>query len=59
MENDEQIWDGISDETANSTVVTTYAKNEDESGRLKNYENDLRKRRELDEQRAKETQFLR
>uniref|UniRef100_A0A915Q4I9 MAGUK p55 subfamily member 5 n=1 Tax=Setaria digitata TaxID=48799 RepID=A0A915Q4I9_9BILA len=49
------MWDRISNEVVDNNA----AENEDENERLKNYENDLRKRRELDEHRAKENAFLR
>lgn len=55
----DQIWDRISNEIVDDNVVITSTENVNESERLKNYENDLRKRRELDEHRAKENAFLR
>ncbi|KAL3986404.1 Guanylate kinase family protein [Acanthocheilonema viteae] len=55
----DQIWDRISNESSDNNVITTCIENGNESERLKNYENDLRRRRELNEHRAKEAALLR
>ncbi|KAK6108975.1 Guanylate kinase family protein [Brugia pahangi] len=55
----DQIWDRISNSTVNDDNVTTCTENKDENERLKSYENELRKRRELNEYREKENTFLR
>ncbi|MCP9257044.1 Stardust, isoform G [Dirofilaria immitis] len=53
----DHIWDRMSNEVVNDSVIIS-CKNADENERLKNYENDLRKRRELDEHRAKKMHSL-
>uniref|UniRef100_A0A5S6PVQ2 MAGUK p55 subfamily member 5 n=1 Tax=Brugia malayi TaxID=6279 RepID=A0A5S6PVQ2_BRUMA len=57
----DQIWDRISNSTVNddNVNVTTCTANKDENERLKSYESELRKRRELNEYREKENTFLR
>ncbi|VDK78659.1 unnamed protein product [Gongylonema pulchrum] len=47
------------DGTADESVSAYDSQNSSARERLKNYENDLRKRRELDERRVKEDAFLR
>ncbi|VDM99589.1 unnamed protein product [Thelazia callipaeda] len=53
------IWKQCSNEVSNNNDMIACSTNDVESNRLKGYENDIRKRRELYQHRAKEEAFLR